>query len=148
MFKVNKFVINGLKKTGQALVEFALVLVLFLTIIMGILDWGLYLYANICIDAAARDAVRTAVTHTDWSTNYNNRLAEMRDIVADRTSFLPNSLRDGIRNRVTIAFVPEINNPVSLTVRITAQPYRAVSVFQTFIPAAISAEATMRYEKN
>ncbi|MCX8032571.1 MAG: pilus assembly protein [Thermoleophilia bacterium] len=43
---------------GAAAVEFALVLPMLLIILFGILDWGLYLYNDLLLTHAARDAAR------------------------------------------------------------------------------------------
>jgi Flp pilus assembly protein TadG len=133
---------------GQALVEFALVLVLFLVIVLGILDWGFYLYSTIIMDTAVRDAVRFAVTYTDWTTNVDARTADVRNIVSDRAQFLPVSVRTGLAGRTFVTFSPDINNLQAITVEVRNQPFRSLSGFMNVvIPAAISTRATMRYER-
>lgn len=47
---------------GQALVEFALVLPLFLLILAGVLDFGLLLYSRMTVINAAREGARVAIT--------------------------------------------------------------------------------------
>lgn len=64
-------ILSKLKKsqTGQALVEFALVLPVLLTLVLGSVDAGWLLYAKISTIAAAREAAR-AVSVLD-SAEYN-----------------------------------------------------------------------------
>lgn len=54
---------------GQSLVEFALVLPLFLTILIGMVDVGRAIWANNVIANAAREAARYAIVHGGSSTN-------------------------------------------------------------------------------
>ncbi len=48
------------KESGQAIVEFALVLPVFLLLVMGILDFGWLFYNYISVENSARNAARTA----------------------------------------------------------------------------------------
>lgn len=50
---------------GQALVEFALVLPLFLTLVLGIFDIGRVIWAHNSLENAAREAARYAIVHGD-----------------------------------------------------------------------------------
>jgi TadE-like protein len=54
---------------GQSLVEFALVLPLFLAILIGMVDIGRAIWANNVIANAAREAARYAIVHGGTSTN-------------------------------------------------------------------------------
>ena len=54
---------------GQSLVEFALVLPLFLTILIGMVDVGRAIWANNVVANAAREAARYAIVHGGTSTN-------------------------------------------------------------------------------
>jgi Flp pilus assembly protein TadG len=53
---------------GQALVEFALVIPLFILILAGILDFGFMLYTRMTIISSAREGARIAVTSEDKTT--------------------------------------------------------------------------------
>ena len=48
-------------ESGQTLVEFALILPLFILVLVGILDFSRAIYANNTIQNAAREAVRVAI---------------------------------------------------------------------------------------
>jgi hypothetical protein len=49
------------RRRGQSLVEFALVLPIFMLILSGILDFGFLLYSRMSVINAAREGARTAV---------------------------------------------------------------------------------------
>jgi len=53
---------------GQALVEFALVLPVFLLVLCGILDFGFMLYSRMTVINASREGARVAVTAADPTT--------------------------------------------------------------------------------
>jgi Flp pilus assembly protein TadG len=56
----------GRRRTrGQSLVEFALVLPLFLLILCGIMDFGFLLYSRMTVINAAREGARVATTMTE-----------------------------------------------------------------------------------
>ncbi|MCF0112288.1 MAG: pilus assembly protein [Erysipelotrichaceae bacterium] len=58
---------------GQAMVEMALVLPIFLCLVCGIIDFGWLFYNQISLNNAAREGARYAVVHyepgTDWKEN-------------------------------------------------------------------------------
>lgn len=53
---------------GQAMVEFALVLPIFMLILCGILDFGWMFYNQLSLDNACREGARYAVVHSDVAT--------------------------------------------------------------------------------
>jgi Flp pilus assembly protein TadG len=55
-------------RSGQSLVEFAVVLPVFLLVLAGILDFGLGLYSQMTIINAAREGARFGVVDTSTST--------------------------------------------------------------------------------
>lgn len=52
--------------TGQTLVEFALVLPLFILLLFGLLDVGRYVYMNSVLSQAAREGARLAAAEASW----------------------------------------------------------------------------------
>ena len=50
----------------QALVEFALVLPIFLVMLFGIIDLGRYVYMNSTLSQAARESARVAAVEAYW----------------------------------------------------------------------------------
>lgn len=62
------------RESGQAIVEFALVLPIFLLLIMGIIDFGFLFYNYIGIENSARNAARIAcVEYTDCCYDKENK---------------------------------------------------------------------------
>ena len=51
---------------GQTLVEFALVLPVFLLLLFGLVDMGRYVYLNSTLSQAAREAARVAAVEASW----------------------------------------------------------------------------------
>jgi Flp pilus assembly protein TadG len=52
--------------TGQALVEFALVLPVFLMLLFGLIDGGRYVFMNNVLSQAAREGARVAAAEASW----------------------------------------------------------------------------------
>jgi hypothetical protein len=52
--------------TGQTLVEFALVLPIFVVMLFGLLDAGRYVYMNSVLSQAAREGARVAAVEASW----------------------------------------------------------------------------------
>ena len=53
-------------RSGQALVEFALVLPVFLMLLFGLIDGGRYVFMNNVLSQAAREGARVAATEAGW----------------------------------------------------------------------------------
>ena len=51
---------------GQTLVEFALVLPVFMLLLFGLIDMGRYVYLNSTLSQAAREAARVAAVEASW----------------------------------------------------------------------------------
>jgi Flp pilus assembly protein TadG len=56
----------GRRGTGQGLVEFALVLPIFLLLLFGLIDVGRLVYMNSVLSQAAREGARTASVEAGW----------------------------------------------------------------------------------
>ncbi len=54
------------RRSGQGLVEFALVLPIFLLILFGVIDLGRYVYLNSTLSQAAREGARVAAVEASW----------------------------------------------------------------------------------
>jgi len=57
--------INHPRERGQSLVEFALVIPVFMLVLAGILDFGFMLYSRMTVINATREAARAVVTSVD-----------------------------------------------------------------------------------
>jgi len=59
----------GSRGRGQALVEFAIIIPLFLVLLMGILDFGRVVWATTSLASSAREAARYAIVHGGSATD-------------------------------------------------------------------------------
>lgn len=55
-----------MSSNGQSLVEFALVLPIFLLMVLGLIDIGRFVYLNSTLSQAAREATRVAAVEAFW----------------------------------------------------------------------------------
>jgi Flp pilus assembly protein TadG len=54
------------RQEGQALVEFALIIPIFLLVVVGLFDAGRLVYTNSALSQAAREGARLAATEASW----------------------------------------------------------------------------------
>lgn len=59
-----RFIKRKKREDGQAMVEFALILPIFLLILCGIIDFGWLFYNQLSLNNACREGARYAVVHT------------------------------------------------------------------------------------
>ena len=80
------------QKKGQTTVEFALVLIIFLSIIMTIVDFGLMFFVNQTIQNAVREGARYAITGRglDVRASMEARIREQSMGLFDRNAHSPN----------------------------------------------------------
>lgn len=57
---------HATRDVGQSLVEFALILPIFLLVLVGLIDMGRAVYANNTLSQAAREATRLAAAQASW----------------------------------------------------------------------------------
>ncbi len=69
---------------GQALVEFALVIPMFLLLIFGIVDLGRYVYTNNALNQAAREAARVGAVSSRPDCSAGTRDACVNEIARER----------------------------------------------------------------
>jgi Flp pilus assembly protein TadG len=74
---------KGSRQRGQSLVEFALVIPLFLVLVFGIIDFGLGLKSWITITNAAREGARFAAITCSTATNDDGVIATTEEAAAD-----------------------------------------------------------------
>ena len=123
------------KKRGQAMVEFALVLPIFILLLMGIMEFGLLFHQYLVVTSASREGARAAaVGGTD---------AEIMAV----TSFAAASIDKGnlttlvtpaIRVKGTAVTV-SVTNPVTINTPIIAEMFPAN-------PVSVSGATVMRME--
>ena len=153
---------------GQALVETAIVLPVLILMIMGLFEFGRYMYLRNTINNAARSGVRTAVVtpkydatlHPDGmaatGTTHTLTCTDSEYAAADGAVYrsVCNSLFNGIpKNEVVVDIAytelvapAGLNTGDSVTVTLTWDKYEAVLPLLTPITNLITAQASMRYE--
>ena len=125
-----------INKSGQALVEFALVLPLSFLLVFGIVEFGRYLFLkNTATNGARQGARQAAVTPLNWDTN--KRAA----IFSAATSIYHGS------TPWTVTINPDPPTASGQEVRVTvSRTFDSVVPNFIPIPTTISASAVMRYE--
>jgi Flp pilus assembly protein TadG len=135
------------KQAGQSVVEFAILLPVFLLMLLGLIEWGFLLWTRTTFANAVREGARESAVITDWGTNFSARQTEIRNLVIDRLQGLPTSETSGISGRIAIGFTPNITSIQSITVSIENQPYVPVIGFTSVaVPATLTASAEFRFE--
>ena len=135
------------RDSGQAIVEFAIVVPLLLTLLLGIMEWGFLIWTQNSFVNAVRDGAREAVVMQEWNSARTIRENDVRNIVMSRLDTLPDSLKSGINGRISIELLPDSYNVRSIRVSIVNQPYHPIIGFASIIvPATLSASAEFRYE--
>ncbi|MCA1032211.1 pilus assembly protein [Bacillus timonensis] len=110
---------------GQSMVEFALVIPIFILLLFAIVDFGRVFHAYLTIDHAGREAARIASIGKDDSTIVSVAVAQASSIslTADQVSVTPNGTKSsGSQVTVTITYpisfltpvISSITGPISL----------------------------------
>ena len=134
-------------QSGQALVEFAIIVPLLLMLLMGLMEWGFLLWSQTMFVNAVRDGSRSAVVVREWNTNTVSKQEDIKNIVIERLQSLPASITSGITNNITVELLPSSANVASVKVSIVSQPYDPIIDFAGFLtPDSLSASAEFRYE--
>jgi hypothetical protein len=79
------------RERGQALVEFSLVLIVFLVLVMAVFDFGRAVYQNNGVAQAAREIARATSVHpgSDF-TVATGRSSETNSVIATQKGLIPN----------------------------------------------------------
>ena len=107
---------------GAALVEFAFVLPLLLVLLFGIVDFGLYIYNDLWMTHAARDAVRAAAVETTDQTGVATTVAQKDVLHGDPLiGVIPSPPTVTVRFGDALRTSPAANSGESVTVTIRGQ---------------------------
>lgn len=103
------------RRRGQAMVEFALVIPIFMLVLSGILDFGFALFSRMTVINAARDGARAAIMVSNTSTI---------PLVA-QTNAIATAAQGGIAVTVTVDPSPAKGDVTCLrtTVSVTSPPF-------------------------
>lgn len=131
---------NSFGSKGQALVEFAIILLPLVLLVFGMIEFGRYLYLKNSVTNAAREGARLAAVTNPW----NNGSAQ---VVSDYILTFP-SMNDGTTS-VTVS--PSASPPTTGTAMTVEVRQHFTTGFSALIPqfsnlSTIRALATMRYE--
>jgi hypothetical protein len=79
------------RERGQALVEFSLAIIVFLTLMMGIVDFGRAIYQYNGVSQAAREIARVTAVHpgSDFRTEAG-RSSQTLEVIATQAGLVPN----------------------------------------------------------
>ena len=124
-----RFFIVRHREDGAAAVEFALVAMLFFTLIFGAIQFGYTFFEYISVTHAAREGARWAALGADAGMVQAHALAASPGLDPDRVSI-------------------SIDNPASTSVRVSITYLRTelVPVPDVVLPASISSAAVLRLE--
>lgn len=79
------------RERGQAMVEFALVLMVFMVLMMAVFDFGRAIYQYNGVSQAAREIARVTAAHAGADfTNDAGRSAETKGVIATQKALIPN----------------------------------------------------------
>jgi Flp pilus assembly protein TadG len=141
------------RERGQSLVEFALVVPVFIVLVLGIVDFGMALRSYVTVTNAAREGARYAVLGCKDSTQED----AIKDQVISRSSGLIKTRSDVIVDAAPdtsgvdacSASVPGSTNPIKITAN---YDYAYITPLGNFVaalsggPLHISSSSTMRVE--
>ena len=116
---------------GQALVEFALVIPVFLLVLCGILDFGFMLYSRMTVINASREGARIAVTAANRKT--------VPSLVSGTVANNATALNSGLLSTSTNCIAIKTSGSCNWSTQTSSQAGDAVSVtvtytYQTFFP--------------
>ena len=133
------------RKKGQALIEFALILPFFLTMVFGIIYSGMLFYDYSTLSNVARSAARErAITKTKAEDSSNGK--DNQDIVKnyfDNNKF-KYGLVTGLYRPATNALTIDTNNPPDIIVKITMEIDSRSYIMQMILPETYSVVYHMR----
>jgi Flp pilus assembly protein TadG len=128
---------------GAAAVEFALLLPLFLTLVLGAIDWGYYFFVDLIATNAAREGARAGSVVNpgmgNWPTARAQAEAAARGYLS-RAGFMPS----GVTASLTAAGgVPAVQLDIAFPV---GRGGSITGFLQPFLPDEARATAVMRWE--
>lgn len=129
---------RGNREKGQAILETSLVLVTLLLMIVGIMDFGQFLFFHEALTDRARAGARWAAANTYDATSIKN-------IVVFNSTTAPGSATTGLfgltTSNVTVTPTPASGSPSYVQVKISGFPIHFLSPFLTkaYTPRAIIA---------
>jgi Flp pilus assembly protein TadG len=124
---------------GSVLVEFALILPMFLLLLFGVISFSVALYDKTVLTMAAREGARAGAIYV---ANRTNAITKSSATTAVTNACQNNLISFGTAMTPTITFNTDPINDKQLTVTTTVN-YTGLYIFQTL---SISAQSSMRLE--
>jgi Flp pilus assembly protein TadG len=144
------------RQSGQALVESSLILLIFLVVLLGILDFGQFLYFHQSLTERVRAAARYGAVHayTDGTDSVNVAIYnDPTGTVNGATALLPClastcTANDGsqVKATVTATLSGALTDNARITVTITDYPYNFLSPYMAKATQLKTIRATQPYE--
>lgn len=132
---------------GQAVVEFAIIVSLFLFLLLHLMEWGFFLWSKTTVENAVREGAREAVVIRDWGTNYSAREAEIKTIVQQRLQGLPAQITNNIAGNISITVLPNTSQIQSIRVSIANQAYVPITgIDWLIVPQNLAGQSEFRFE--
>lgn len=134
------------KRRGQALAEFALVAPVFMLMLGGTIQFGIFFWDQNTLNQVVRDAGRFAATVGDCSANGNTLIVNKTSAIEGQTPF------SGAYGGITVTLPAAGSDPTcpptsnAQVVWVTIQANATVPVFFPLVNGAISSTATFRME--
>lgn len=109
-------------ESGQTLVEFALILPIFILMLVGIFDFGRAIYAYNTINNAAREAVRVGIVNQNVGAIEAEALAQAVSLGLDSTDVTVNFMEPDFTDAEPCASTPGYSCVVEVEVRFQYNP--------------------------
>ncbi|TWT29140.1 TadE-like protein [Thalassoglobus neptunius] len=134
---------SGHQRSGAAAVEFAIVLPIILTFLLGCVDYGRALHWSIAVSNAADIGTYYAATHRVSPITVQDWEEKIRTIVIEELDDHPQFSADDLN--IQIASVTEVDGNLLVTVS-AAYQFRTIVSWPT-IPNTIPLKATVTYRQ-
>lgn len=135
---------------GQSILEIAIVVPVFLLIMMGFVEWGIYFFTTMTLDDSSFKACRYAVTRKGWSTSQSTLESEVRTKFLEGITHVPDSVVNVSQGNIDIDFecalAGDMNFIDYITVGMDELSYNTISGIRYGIPSKISFSTQLRYE--
>jgi len=139
------------RERGQSMVEFALVVPIFLVIVLGIVDFGMALRAYVTIENAAREGARYGVVDCDSTadvTEIKNKVVDMSGGLLEAADVAVDADSVSSGNQNCTSSLPAAGGTITVTATHTYNMITPLGNLVTSLsgPITLSASTTMRTE--
>jgi Flp pilus assembly protein TadG len=122
---------------GQGIVEFALVLPVFLLLTLGTIELGWLVYSNHTLTSATREGARYAMVNGERSGDVADAVA-VNEVIVERAGRLGDNV-----NSTFISFSPDAEPGSEVTVRATYDYQPIVGMMVGVSPMTLTSESTV-----